>query len=123
MEESYSQGSSSNRGKVKKRRRSLGRQCVAFGCYNTFYGSDGSKTGIHFFKFPQKNPEKLRWCNLIKRQDGKDDFNVTCNTFLCQKHFKDSDIKRNPNTWRLNKGAVPSLNLYQSFDTSTIIRY
>lgn len=113
MAEQFQIGSSDGTN-VKKPKKSLGRQCVVFGCYQTFYKKDGSKSGVHFFKFPQTNPEKNRWCNLIKRQDGKDNFKVSANTYVCQHHFKDSDIKRNPNTWRLKKGAEPSQNLYQS---------
>ena len=103
-------------GVSKTKKRSLGRQCAAYGCYNTFYKTDGSPSGLHFFRFPQKNPEKLRWCNLIKRADGRDDFNVTLSTFLCEEHFTDADISRYPNQWRLKSGAVPSLNLFSSVD-------
>ena len=78
----------------KKKKISLGRECAAYGCANTFYNSDGLATGLHFFKFPQKNPEKQVWCNLIKRQDGKDGFCVNVNTYLCHKHFLESDIKK-----------------------------
>ena len=35
---------------VKKNRR--GEECASFGCSNTFYNSEGTATGIHFFKFP-----------------------------------------------------------------------
>ena len=52
---------SSNCIKAKKRSKSLGRQCVAYSCYQTFYKPDGSKSGIHLSKFPQKNPQKNRW--------------------------------------------------------------
>ena len=106
-------------GVSKKKKRSLGRQCSAYQCYSTFYTTDGSPTGLHFFRFPQKNPEKLRWCNLIKRVDGIDGFKVTRGTVLCEKHFTAADIKRNPNYWRLVSGAVPSQNLYQSSVTKT----
>ncbi|XP_065060453.1 uncharacterized protein LOC135687738 [Rhopilema esculentum] len=100
----------SSSGVVKKS--SLGKQCAAFGCYNFSYRPDGTPTGLHFFKFPQRNPEKRLWCNLIKRVDGLDGFKVTESTRLCQEHFKDSDIKRNPMRWKLNPGAAPSLKLY-----------
>ena len=116
MDENVVAGSSNVTTKVKKPKKSLGRQCAAFNCNNTFYKSDGSKSGTHFFKFPQTNPKKNRWCNLIKRQDGKDDFKVSNNTFVCQHHFKESDIKKNPNAWRLKMDVEPSTNLYQSFD-------
>jgi len=33
---------------------------------------------------------------------------------LCQDHFREKDIKRNPNRWKLVAGAVPSRNLYYS---------
>ena len=100
---------------IKKKKKSRGRECAAYGCSNTFYCADGERTENHFFKFPLKNPEKLQWCNLIKRQDGKDNFKVTNETYLCQAHFKDSDIRKNLNTWRLNKGALPTLNVHQRF--------
>ena len=44
--------------KKKKKKISVGRECCAYGCSSTFYNSDGLATGLHFFKFPQKNPEK-----------------------------------------------------------------
>ena len=105
-------------GSSKKKKRSLGRQCAAYGCYNTFYNTDGNPSGLHFFRFPQKNPDKLRWCNFIKRIDGMDGFKVTNSTVLCEKHFTDADMKRNPGHWRLVSGAVPSLNLPSSSITT-----
>ena len=30
-----------------------GKQCVAFGCSNTFYGPNGLPSSLHFFKFPK----------------------------------------------------------------------
>ena len=43
-----------------------------------------------------------------------DGFRVTGATCLCQEHFTERDIKRNPNCWKLVAGAVPSRNLYCS---------
>ena len=106
----------------KKKKRSFGRQCAAYGCYSYFYNSDGSQTGLHFFAFPKSNPEKRRWCSLIKRIDGMDGFKVSSSTFLCEKHFTSADIKRNPNHWRLVPGAVPSLNLVAGTVTSTGVK-
>ena len=103
----------------KKKKRSLGRQCAAYQCYSTFYTTEGTPTGLYFFRFPQKNPEKRRWCNLVKRVDGMDGFNVTTGTVLCEKHFTAADIKRNPNYWRLVSGAEPSQNLFQSSVTTS----
>ena len=62
------------------------------------------------FKFP----DKQRWSNLIKRQDGKDGFKVTKNTFLCHMHFMETDIRKTVNQWRLKKGAFPSSQLHSS---------
>ena len=106
--------SSSSSVQVIQKKRSKGRECAAYGCGNTFYDANGERTGLHFFKFPMKNPEKLVWCNRIKRQDGQDGFKVTIDTYICQIHFKDSDIRKNPNTWRLNKDVAPSLHLFES---------
>ena len=72
-----------------------------------------------FIKFPQTNPDKQRWCNLIKRQDGKDGFKVTKNTFLCHVHFMETDIRKAINQWRLKKGAFPSSQLHSSGCYST----
>ena len=94
--------------------KSVGSECAAFGCSNTFCNYDGTPSCLHFFKFPQKNPEKHFWCNAIKRIDGMDGFRVTGATFLCQDHFSEKDIKRNPNRRKLVAGAVPSRNLYYS---------
>ena len=98
--------------KVLEKNSSLGRECACYGCGSTFYNKDGSPSGINFFRFPAKHPRKQRWCNLIKHQDGKDDFKVTTSTFLCHLHFKEEDIKKTINMWRVKPDADPSLNLY-----------
>ena len=51
-----------------------GKQCVTFGCSNTFYGPNGFPSSLHFFKFPKDTNRRRRWYNLIKRQHGKDGF-------------------------------------------------
>lgn len=38
--------------------------------------------------------EENRWCNLIKRQHGKDGFSVTKSTVIGSEHFKTDDIKK-----------------------------
>ena len=45
--------------------KSAEREFAALGCSNTFYSYDGAPSGLHFIKFPQKNPEKRFWCNAI----------------------------------------------------------
>ena len=47
-----------------------------------------------------------------------DGFKVTNSTVLCEKHFTDADMKRNPGHWRLVSGAVPSVNLPSSSVTT-----
>ena len=75
---------------------SKGKECEAFGCSNTFYGPNRSRTPYHFFKFPEdmNMSGRKRWCNLIKRQHGKDAFFVTNSTVICSDHFKTEDIKK-----------------------------
>ena len=94
---------------AKKTRR--GKECVAFGCSNTFYDSEGTATDIHFFKFPSLPSEINRWCNLMKRQNNKDGFSVSSNTVLCHHHFTEKDIKKSFSRWKLLPGSFPSLNL------------
>lgn len=90
----------------RKKQRSRGKQCAAAECYSFEYNGDGSSSGLHFFKFPVKNPAKARWCNLIKRQDGRDGFCVSQNTVICEKHFRKKDIIKGFEgvRYRLNKG-------------------
>ena len=65
-------------------------------------------SGLHFFKFPTKNPRKARWCNLIKRQHGRDGFRVGENTVICEKHFRKHEIIKGAGgvRSRLGKGMV-----------------
>ena len=105
--------------KPVKKRASLGKQCVAFSCYNFFYKAEGNPTGLHFFKFPQRNPEKRQWCSLIKRVDGLDGFNVTETTFLCQEHFKDSFIKKIRNAGSYTVAQCPHKNCMKETTNQT----
>ena len=49
-------------------------------------------SGLRFFKFPTKTPAKAHWCNLIKRQHGRDGFRVSENIVICEKHFRKHEI-------------------------------
>lgn len=95
----------------RKRRSTLGRECASFGCSNTQYLKDGRPTGLSFFKFPQKNPQRSRWCNLIRRQHGRDGFFVNNFTVVCEKHFRKEDIYKPPGgtRCRLKEGEEPSI--------------
>ena len=82
------------KGKKSKRmkHRSRGKECAAVDCNSYEYHSDGSVSGLRFFKFPTENPAKARWCNLIKGQHGRDGFRVSENTEICEKHFNKHEI-------------------------------
>jgi len=96
-------------------RHSLGFYCCVVGCSSSQY-EQGKPTGIHFFRFPKKGLDKnkkQRWCNLIKRKDGKDNFNVSETTSVCDKHFKPDDIKKGyGGQWRLKENAEPSIFIW-----------
>ena len=48
---------------------------------------------MSFFKCPKSKTEINDWCNLIKRQNGKDDFVVNENSrYIWSKHFHAADI-------------------------------
>lgn len=82
-----------------------GKHCAAFGCANSYYDANGHPAGLHFFSFPKDVQRRNRWCNLIKRQHGKDGFFVSNSTVLCSEHFKKEDIqKKLTGRWDLVKG-------------------
>lgn len=84
---------------------SKGKEGPAFACSNTFYGPNRSRTTYHFFKFLKDISGRKRWCNLVKRQHGKDVFFVTNSTVICSDHFKTEDIKKTlTGRWDLVKG-------------------
>ena len=76
---------------------SLEKECAACKCSSRSYyiqNNERKPTGNNFFHFPKEKFEIKDWCNLIKRQDGKDGFKVTKFTVVCSKHFLPSNIKR-----------------------------
>ena len=87
-------GPSRNLDKGNSSSKKKGKQWAAFGCSNTFYGPNGLPTSLHFFKFPKDTNRRRRWCNLIKRQHGKDGFFVTNSTVVCSEHFRKEDIRK-----------------------------
>ena len=97
---------------------SKGKECAAFGWSNIFYGPDGSPTRCHFFKFPKDTSQRKRWCNLIKRQLGKDSFFVTNSTEICSDHLKNSWTE----SWSLAElfaldGSTSRISKAQTFNT------
>jgi len=93
-------------GKRSKARR--GKECAAVGCTNCEYQRDGTASGIRFFRFPTKPSSRTRWCNLIKRQHGRDGFFVTANTVLCEQHFPAKVVYKPPGgrRSRLRQGKI-----------------
>ena len=58
-----------------------------------FLKKERKPTAISFFKSPKSKAEINVWCNLIKRQNGKDGFVVTeISTYICSKLFHAADI-------------------------------
>ena len=78
---------------AKKTRRD--KKCTIFESSNTFYDSEGTASGIHFFKFPSLPSEISRWCNLIKRQDNKDVFWVSRILFYVTTILRKKILKSN----------------------------
>ena len=67
---------------------------------------------------PKNKNERRVWCNLIKRKDGMDGFQVTENsTYVCSIHFKPGSVIRAPGGTRhsLQKGARPYLHQWNNF--------
>ena len=83
----------------------------SFWMFNTFYDSEGTATGIHFFKFTSLRLEINRRCNLTKRQSNKDGFRVSSITVSCHHQFTERDIKKSFLRWKLLSGLFPSQNL------------
>ena len=87
---------------IPKRRE---KYCAAFDCNNSYYGVDGHRTSYRFFTFPKNVQQRNRWCNLIKRQHGKDGFLVKSSTVVCSEHFTPKDIvKKLSGRGELQKG-------------------
>ena len=100
---------------VATSRKSRGKQCSVYGCFNFAFLQNGVSSGIHFFHVPKAvlsdKKQKDRWCNLIKRQDGRDGFSMNNHTVICDKHFKKEDINISMGTkrWSLKPGSEPSI--------------
>nr|XP_006822790.1 PREDICTED: zinc finger protein 420-like [Saccoglossus kowalevskii] len=95
---------------TKKRQ---GRECCVIGCSSVQNDIEGKPTGLHFFRFPQDEIRKMQWCKSINREDGRDGFNMTPSTMLCELHFKKDDIRRTPygaNRYILKKGIFKQDN-------------
>lgn len=77
-------------------KRSRGKQCSVYGCFNFAFLQNGVPSGIHLFHIPKAvlsdKHKRDRWCSLIKRHDGRDGFSLNNNTVVCQNHFRSEDI-------------------------------
>ena len=88
-------------------RKRRGKYRAVFDCNNSVYDVNGTRTSYHFFKFPKDAQQRNRWCSLIKRRHGQDDFVVsaTFTVLQCHDHFWAEDIsKKLSGCWNLKKG-------------------
>ncbi|KAK6171634.1 hypothetical protein SNE40_018082 [Patella caerulea] len=73
-----------------------GAMCCVYNCSNRTYTKENELSQHHFFCIPSRvlksQPLRNRWCSLIKRQDGRDGFNLKSTTVICDKHFTAHDI-------------------------------
>ena len=110
--------------KMSSKQQSQGRQCVAMDCFSREYKIlEGQRvaTGIKLFSFPLKDKGRvLQWCNLIKRQNNRDNFKITKETKVCEKHFPKEFLYRPPGgtRTRLLEGAKPTLHHWNNFGTA-----
>ena len=112
---------------VRRKQLSFGIECASYGCSERSYvlvNGERKPSGTNFFKFPVEKNEKNVWCNLIKRHDGKDGFNVRSSTRVCMKHFPSESTYRPPGGTRrrLLKGARPTLHTWNNFGSEVEAR-
>ena len=113
-------GSSSDTVGKRPKRPSRGRLCAAFGCRNYEYNVVNGlrvQTKNKFFQFPKDIEEVKLWCQLIRRQYGKDGFTPGASSVVCHKHFELSALYRAPGSSRVKRkpGALPVLHEWNDF--------
>ena len=106
---------------MKRTGNSLGKECAAFGCSSRSYGfvnKERKPKGVSFFKISKSKAEINGWCNLIKRQNGKDGFVVKENStyrmlgrFSCCRYIQSPGGTRHS----LIKGSRPKLHSWNTF--------
>ena len=64
-----------------------GKDCAVYDCHNCYYNDKGLRKPEEVVTSRTDPKTRNRWCNLIKRQHGKDDFNVTAATVVCSDHL------------------------------------
>ena len=109
--------------KMASKQKSQGKQwqCVSMNCFSRDYRIVEGKrvaTGIKLFSFPLKDKGRvIQWCNLIKRQNDRDNFKVTKESKVCEKHFPKEFLYRPPGgtRTRLLEGAKPTLHHWNNF--------
>ena len=103
---------------------SMGKMCSAWGCSEKLYKrvKEGGKSkrvrsDRSFFHFPEDRSRINHWCSLIKRRNGADNFHVTLETVVCDKHFKPEFVYRAPGSKRkkLLQGAKPILGEWNDY--------
>ncbi|KAI8750542.1 THAP domain-containing protein 1 [Biomphalaria glabrata] len=86
----------------------MGKQCVAFGCYNNDEKKNECRERkISFHRFPINNPKLcIEWILKIKRTN----FTVNKHNVICSEHFEEDCFTYQPFTNRrfIKPGAVPT---------------
>ena len=96
--------------------------CYIYGCYERQYkmqNGERVKTGVRMFEFPGSKDEKKKWCCLIKRQEGKDNFRISSSTEVCQKHFLPDKVIRMPGGTRVRLDKSARL-IFHSWNNWTV---
>ena len=96
---------------------SQGKQCAAIDCFSreyTIVKGNRFPSGIKLFSFPLRDKGLVtQWCNLIRRQNNRDNFKVSKHTKVCEKHFENKYIycPLGGTRTRLLEGAKPILHV------------
>ena len=95
-------------------------KCVAMHCVSRQYMFQDNirmLTNISFFRFSKNNVYINVWCNLIKRQNNRDNFSVTPSHRVCGKYFEENFLFKPPGgtKTRLLQGAKPVLHTWNEF--------
>ena len=80
-------------------------------CHKKVYRENGNK--ISYFKFPEDKAMADAWVWAIRRDVGRN-FQITKNSRVCSRHFKDSDYKTTlAGKRKPNNDAVPSIFVWK----------
>ncbi|KAK3748798.1 hypothetical protein QZH41_016017 [Actinostola sp. cb2023] len=79
-------------------------------CCVKYCSNNSTYPGLSFHKFPDDLKLRKIWAKIIRRDDPKDEFEVSEHTKVCSAHFVDSDfINEFSSKRRLHVDATPSV--------------